>query len=104
MIDIKGIDKAELLAALVNGARPQGMGFLHDTGTPMTKEEAQKWIDSGRAHGSGVPATKPLRFDYVHGRPIKSDIGGDELDPRLYDRDQGQGAAEKVVASLRVSQ
>lgn len=101
MIDIKGIDKAELLAALVNSARPLGMGFLHDDGKPMTKEEAQGWVDSGRAHDHPGLSRQGLYFDYVKGRPIKSNIGGDELDPRLYDRDQGQGAAARVVASLR---
>jgi hypothetical protein len=100
-IDIKGIDKAELLAALVNGARPQGMGFLHAGSSPMTKAEAQEWIDKCRSHDTHSIGAQYLSFDYVKGRPIKSDISGDTFNPRLYDRDQGDGAAARVVASLR---
>lgn len=109
-IDIKGIDKAELLAALVNGARPQGMGLLQDDGKPMTKADAQDWIDRVRSHDSSMGAAtgdapagfnRRLSFDYVKGRPIKSDIGGDTFRPGLYDRDQGEGAAARVIAGLR---
>jgi hypothetical protein len=102
-IDISGLGKADLLAALVNGATPRGMGWIHDPGAPMTSEEARQWIEQGRTHDSCVPSRSPLRFDYVHGRPIKSDIGGDTLNPTLYDRDHGQGAAALVVAELRAS-
>jgi hypothetical protein len=101
-ISIKGIDKAELLAALVNGAMPLGLGVLHAGAAPMTKVEAQEWIDEGRTHDTVNIPRDYLRFDYVKGRPIKSNLSGDELDPRLYDRDQGEGAAARVVASLRV--
>ena len=100
-IDISGIDKAELLAALVNAARPLGMGFLHDDGKPMTKSDAQKWIDQEGSHDTRNFPGRRLYFDYVKGRPIKSDLSSDMLDPRLYDRDQGQGAAERVVQTLR---
>ncbi len=112
MIDIKGIDKAELLAALVNGARPDtaievrpseelGFGRLQDDGKGMSTEEAQTWIDEVRSHDTVTFANKRLSFDYVKGRPINSNIAGDEFDERLYDRDQGQGAAAAVVARLR---
>jgi hypothetical protein len=101
MIDIAGLDKAEVLAALVNGAKPLGMGRLHDDGRPMTKEDAQVWIDDGRTHDT-VDLPRPrLSFDYVKGRPIKSNISGDSFDERLYDRDQGNGAAARVIAELR---
>lgn len=100
-IDIKGLDKAELLAALVNNATTRGMGFLHDDGKPMTKEEAQRWIAGGRQHDT-VPAKWPDGYvDYVKGRPIKCNIAGDYLNPIGYDHDHGQGAAERVVAELR---
>lgn len=99
---ITGIDKAELLAALVNAARPIGMGILHAGGGPMTKTEAQEWIAADRGHDTAsLGAGKALRFDYVKGRPIKCALGGDELNPILYDRDQGEGAAARVVAALR---
>ena len=46
-MNIQGLDKAAVLAALYNRARPQGMGFLHYDPKPMTVEEAQKIIWGG---------------------------------------------------------
>lgn len=102
-VSIKGLDKADVLCALVNAAKPLGMGFLQDNGKPMTKAEAQEWIDKGRRHDMGmVNRDEKIAFDYVKGRPIKADITGDEFDPWGYDRDQGQGMAERAIAPLRV--
>ena len=45
-IDISGIDKAELLQALFNASKQQGMGFLDASGTaPMTIEDAQEMVN-----------------------------------------------------------
>lgn len=41
MVSIKGLSKPDVLAALYNRARPQGMGFLHYTPEDMTKEQAE---------------------------------------------------------------
>lgn len=38
-----------------------------------------------------------LYFDYVNGRPLKVDLSGDEFDPYLYDRDNGEGVADKAM-------
>lgn len=89
-IDIKGLDKAELLAALYNGAKPQGFGFLQATPDAMTKAEAQQYIDRGA-----------MDFDYLKGRVMKIDISGDTMEAWLYDRDNGDGAAQKAVDALR---
>lgn len=91
-LDIKGIDKAELLAALHNGTRALGMGILHDICRDMTKEEAARILAE----------TGQTRFDYLLGRPLKVDIGGDEMFAGLYDRDAGDGAAERIVSRLRI--
>jgi hypothetical protein len=40
-------------------------------------------------------------FDYYEDRLLKVHLGGDEFDPWGYDRDNGQGLAERVVAHLR---
>ena len=100
MIPIIGLDKAEVLAALYNYAQPQGMGFMHFTPAPMTQEEAQKEIN-WRQKEIYDGHSDQLYFDYLHGRVMKVDIASDELDERLYDRDNGQGAAEKVITALR---
>ena len=88
MIDITD-RKAKVLAALYNRAKPLGMGFLHFTPEPMTEKEAQDMLDSGQTY-----------FDYVKGRVMKVNFKDDEFDPYLYDRDNGEGAAAKVVEGL----
>jgi len=90
-ISIVGLDKAEVLAALYNAARPQGLGFLHYDPAPMTHQEAEALL------------RQTTYFDYIKGRVLKVDLSGDEFDPSLYDRDNGQGAAERVIAALRAT-
>jgi hypothetical protein len=88
-ISLEGLDKGEVLAALYNASRPLGMGFLHYDPKPMTAEE-----------GAGILATS-LYFDYLRGRVMKIDLSGDELEVWLYDRDNGEGAAARVIEELR---
>jgi hypothetical protein len=89
MIDISGIDKAEVLAALYNASKPQGMGFMHYDSSPMTAEEARELLAGG------------THFDYLKGRVMKINLGGDQLDEWAYDRDNGVGAAAAVISTLR---
>lgn len=90
-INIKGLDKAELLQALHAASRPLGMGWLHEKGD-LTIEEARQMI---------AAAGKYLYFDYVTGRVMKVDLSGDTMSGRMYDRDNGEGACAAVVAKLR---
>jgi hypothetical protein len=93
-IDIKGLDKAELLHALYHGTRALGLGRLHDnSGLTVDDMRAVLAKDEGSAY--------QYDFDYFAGRPLKCNIGGDSFDPRLYDRDAGPGAAALAVAKLR---
>jgi hypothetical protein len=94
MIDLTGLDKAEVLAALYNSARSQGLGRLHYDPEPMTRAQAAELLD-----GEGESAY----FDYLQGRAMKVDLGGEALDPRLCDRDNGEGAAERALAPLRAA-
>lgn len=87
---IVGLDKAKVLAALYNRAKPQGLGFLHYNPTPMTIEQAQKILDSGQTY-----------FDYLSGRVMKVDLSEDEVNTWGYNRDNGNNAAEMAVAELR---
>ena len=89
MISIKGYNKADVLAALYNRARPLGMGFLHYDPTAMTKDQAQKILDSGQTY-----------FDYVQGRVMKVDLSKNDFNPSLYDRDNGPGAALMAIQSI----
>ncbi len=88
-LDISSLDKADVLCALYNNARTQGMGILHYTPEDMTRGEAQTILDSGQTY-----------FDYVKGRVMKVDLGGDNLRTGLYDRDNGVGAAQNAIAGI----
>lgn len=87
-INIKGKDKAEVLVALYNHAKPLGLGVKLYDSTPMKVEEAKNLL-KGETY-----------FDYIKGRVLKVDMSGDELDVSLYDRDNGHGAAERALKNL----
>jgi hypothetical protein len=90
-IDITGLDKAEVLAALYNASRPQGLGVLHYRPGDMSVDDARKLL---------VPIRGRFYFDYVGGRPLKVDINERELDVTLYDRNNGDGAAVSALQHL----
>lgn len=91
-IDISGIDRAELLAALYNGTSALGFGKMHDLGRDMTVEEARDIL--AKTEGA-------FNFDYLLGRPLKMWIEDDKLfRPDLYDRDSKRRCAE-IVQELR---
>jgi hypothetical protein len=86
MISIKGLDKARILVALYNRSKGQGRSFLDPMyGKGLTVEEARVLLEN------------QTYFDYLRGRVMKIDLKGDDLDPRLYDRDLGEGAAEYAI-------
>ncbi|MFI3241592.1 MAG: hypothetical protein R3Y43_03400 [Alphaproteobacteria bacterium] len=95
-ISIKGLNKVFAFKALYDGANQLGLGFLNPLGAAGTGmsiadaiievEEAKKYSYRGQ-----------ISFDYVNGRVMKVDIGKDEFDPWLYDRDNGEGAAAKAI-------
>lgn len=85
MIDLKGLDKARVLKALHEHSRAQGLSFLGLRAEPLTVEECRDLL------------AKQTYFDYLHGKVMKVDLGDDELDPRLYDRDNGDGAAAAAI-------
>ena len=87
-IDISKKDKAEVLAALYNASHPQGLGILHYDPTPMSAHEAREFL------------AQTTYFDYLKGRVMKVDLSGDELDTWLYDRDNGEGAAELALSEV----
>jgi hypothetical protein len=90
-MNIKGLDRAVVLKALYDRARVLGMGALHAVAGDMPIEEARNLV----AHQA--------YFDYVHGRVMKINLSKDEVETFLYNRDNGQEAAELVVDVLRHS-
>lgn len=90
-MDISNLNKSEILAALFNNSKSLGMGFLHyKPDHVMTTEEAE-----------GLLAQSEY-FDYLEGRVMKIKLEGDAFDTFLYNRDNGDGAAERIIAALGV--
>ena len=81
-MNIKGKNKAKILAALYNNTPHLGSGH-------MSESDARELLDSGQTY-----------FDYLHGRVMKIDLSGDELKVNRYDRDNGDGECERVVNAI----
>lgn len=91
-INISGLSRASVLAALYNASRPQGMGFLHYSPEDMTEAIAEAYLREG------------TYFDYLKGRVMKIDLkDAQSVDVGLYDRDNGQGAGAKAIEALRAT-
>jgi len=88
-MDIKGLDKAEILKVLYDNSKPLGMGFLHYTPEKMPIEEARRYL------------LETTWFDYLKGRVMKIDLSSDELDTWGYNRDNGEGRAESLIERLK---
>ncbi len=88
-MNISHLSKAKVLAALYNGARAPIMGFMRFDPRPMLIEEAQDLFNKGQT-----------KFDYINGRSMKVDFIEDELNTGLYNRDNGEGAAEAIIEVL----
>ena len=89
MVNIKGMSKAKVLKALYDHSHLQGLGFLQavPNGT-VTVEHCKELIK------------QTTYFDYLYGKVLKVDLSGDEFDERLYDRDCGEGAAQRAIDSI----
>lgn len=90
LIDISRYPKAKVLAALYNNSRPLGLGYLQYKPGLMTEKEAEGLL------------RKTTYFDYLYGRVMKVDLSGNEFDPWLYDHDNGNGAAQRAIASIKI--
>ena len=90
-MNIAGLNKAAVLAALYNGAaEPKGWGRMYWELTPMTGAEAASWLGS---NGSGLAQS-------IKGRGLNVDLSGDVLDISGYDAENGPGAAARALSSL----
>lgn len=87
-MNIANLDKAQVLAALYDNAVSGGNGLMAYDPNPMTIEQARALLE------------RQTSFDWLQGRVMKVDLGKDELDTFLYDRDNGDGAAARALAPL----
>lgn len=95
-INIAGIDKSALLQALHAKSKALGMSRMHDKGN-LTLQQCQEILSRCPV----IDGKVFMYFDYLAGRVMKVNISEETLDPYLYDRDNGPGAAQRVVDSLR---
>lgn len=89
MVSIKGLKKEVVLKALYDGSHLQGLGFLSAISS-FSIEDAEKCIKEN----------PEMHFDYLYGRVLKVDLSEDYFDPRLYDRDCGEGRAQKQIDKI----
>ena len=108
-VDITGLSKAEVLAALFNASAPMGMGFLQAMNGPqvMDIEHAEGLVNAGNTAtpdygGYALPGHPKLYFDYLYGQPLKLNLTEDSFDPWGFDRDNGgDGTAQRIIDRLR---
>lgn len=108
-VDTTGLERAQVLCALVNHASPLGEGHLHPNArATMTYDDARATIDERRDKRNA-----PFAFGFEQDRYYFEDVGGrlirvdlsDEtgFNPDLYDQGAGgYGAAEAVITRLRL--
>lgn len=109
-LDVGHLEMAEVLRRLYNASGPVGMGRVHFTPGDLTLEQAQKLIDERMAKLPDLFAKVPgidqenyirrhaLHFDYLQGRVMKINLAERrDLSVRLYDRDNGAGAAARAL-------
>lgn len=90
MVDTRGLSKADVLAALYNNSKPIGLGLLQFDPKEMMVTEAEELLK------------QTTYFDYLKGRVMKVDLSSsDGFEEWLYDRDNGNGAAQRAIDSLK---
>ena len=88
-VDISGLNKGMLLLELWSNSKPASFFSMNGmTPPPFNAEKAQGAAQRGY-------------IDYYEGRCIKADLTGDDAEPRLYDRDFGDGSFLRVVTDMR---
>ena len=93
-IDISGIDKLRLLAAMwyasfpLLGSTPWDRHAIHEHDTVFD-------------HRAGYIAVKSGYIGILQGRPIRTDLTRDYVDPREYDARSRKGRLAEVVRELK---
>lgn len=90
-IDVGDMSKAEAFRRLFNAARTGGRGVLHDNPLHVLSLQEAEVILLTRGDR--------LYFDWYQGRVMKVDLNQNPLEVRLYDRDNGKGAALRALTA-----
>jgi len=87
-MDISNLSKPKVLCALFNASTPIGLGALQYKPAHIMGE-----------FEAGELLKQRTYFDYLEGRVMKVDLSGDEMRTDLYNRDNGENAAENAIAA-----
>ncbi len=91
LVDIRNINKAELLAGLYNRAKfGKVVDRFHPPRTAMTISQAWEIITE-----------RGLIFDYLGDQALKVNLAGERLDPWGFNWNRRPQAAQTVIATLR---
>lgn len=108
-VSIVNLEKAQVLMALYNYARNPMSSYYIPSGshnpTPAYPpnmytfkiKDSDKFMSLDEASSL---VSKTLNLEYVRGRAIKTDISGNVIDTRRYDRDNGEGVGAMAIQSL----
>ena len=86
-VNIQGIPKDVLIRALWENAHAN---LFYGGARPYDEEVVSERISH-----------QELYFDYLFNKVMKVDLSGDEVNPKLYDRDAGDGTFARTVQELR---
>lgn len=93
-IEVTGVDLVELVKAVYDNSRPQGLGLMHYQPGGLTDEQAKSLI--------GYDGKIPVSLDYVSGRACKFVVfrDGEQLFIRDQWFDHSQDQLRKMLTSL----
>lgn len=100
-IDIRGLDKRELLLALWDNAKGKYLSEEKFIGSVILPTIAESHPTEKEINGALVSIANGNRIDYFCGRCLKVDLSGEVLKTFLYDRDHGTGTGQRVISELR---
>lgn len=93
-IDITGLDKAEVLVALFNVAKPSEVELAFPLDNKLSLKEAKKIIHQNLKQWGGD------RIDYIKGREIKVNLFRNEINVAIYNGRNGKNLAQTALQPL----
>ncbi len=88
-VSFENLEKAMVLAALYNGAKPSSTDIASYDPEPMTVAEGKE-LTFKRNH-----------FDYIKGRILLIIFTENTFNSKLYNKHNGENAAESIIESLK---
>jgi len=97
MIDIKGLDKAEVLFVLYNCAITKENDFY----ARMSDEEASDFISFAYSFSNVDKSKVVISIGSFYNKVLNVNLTGDEFDPTSYNKHNGENMAQIAIDSIR---